>query len=845
MGLTGAGRAQERPGPGVPLELASQRSRAVADLRYDLRFDLPADRAAPVTGVVTATFVLRDPIDSLVLDFDGSGADQRPAIVDGRRVRARHVGGHLLLDGALAPGLHRAEIAFTASDAALNRSEEYLYTLFVPARAHEVFPCFDQPDLKARLSLTLEMPESWEAVANGREIERVVAAGRATSRYAETAPLSTYLMAFAAGRWSIESAEREGRLLRMFHRETDAGKLARNREAIFDLHASSLAWLEEYTDIPYPWGKLDFVLVPAFQFGGMEHAGAIFYNAASLLLEPSATKNQLLGRASLVAHETSHMWFGDLVTMRWFDDVWMKEVFANFMAAKIVNPAFPEVDHDLRFLLAHYRAAYDVDRTPGTHPIRQPLDNLAEAGALYGAIIYQKAPVVMRQLERLMGEVPLRNGLRDYLRESAFGNAAWPELVAVLDRRTDEDLASWSRVWIGQSGRPTIETEVVRHGDRVTAIALTARDPAGRGRVWPQALEIEIGGPDGVMRLPVVLRETRVVVPVAVGTPPPSYVLPSGGGLGYADFVLQEETTRWLVAHLPEMPDALSRGAAWATLWEGMLDARVSPDVLADLALRALDGEADELNVQRFLGDLGALYWRFLPSPDRDALTARIERSLSDGLEGAPTSTLKGAWFRGLVGLARSPEAVAWLTGVWRGGVKVPGLVLAERDLTDLSLELAVREAPGWRDILAEQAERISNPDRRARFAFVRPALDADRSVRAAFFERLLDPAGREHEPWVLEGLAYLHHPLRAETAVPFVAVALNELEEIQRTGDIFFPRRWMDATLTGHRSPEVAAIVERFLAERPDYPERLRRIVLQAADDLRRLVAWEHPGQG
>ena len=132
-----------------------------------------------------------------------------------------------------------------------------------------------------------------------------------------------------------------------------------------------IEWLERYTGIPYPFGKFDFVLVPSFQFGGMEHPGSIFYNASSLLLDPSATTNQKLGRASLIAHETSHMWFGDLVTMRWFDDVWMKEVFANFMAAKIVNPSFPEINHELRFLYAHYPSAYDVDRTAGTNAIRQ------------------------------------------------------------------------------------------------------------------------------------------------------------------------------------------------------------------------------------------------------------------------------------------------------------------------------------------------------------------------------------------------------------------------------------------------------------------------------------------
>ena len=254
-----------------------------------------------------------------------------------------------------------------------------------------------------------------------------------TVKFAETEPLPTYLFSFAAGKFQVETAERNGRTFHMYHRETDAAKVARNRDALFDLHAKSLAWLEKYTGIRYPWGKFDFVLLPSFQFGGMEHPGAILYNASSMMLDESATQNQLLSRASTIAHETAHMWFGDLVTMRWFNDVWMKEVMANFMAAKIVNPSFPEVNHDLRFLFAYYPPAYQVDRTAGANPIRQQLANLDEAGSLYGDIIYDKAPVVMRQLERMLGEQEFRNGLRDYLKTFAFSNATWLDLIKILD----------------------------------------------------------------------------------------------------------------------------------------------------------------------------------------------------------------------------------------------------------------------------------------------------------------------------------------------------------------------------------------------------------------------------
>ncbi|MBW3554563.1 MAG: peptidase M1, partial [Gemmatimonadetes bacterium] len=358
----------------------------------------------------------------LILDFAPSGR-VLAVRADGRAAAFRHEHGHLVIPSdALSPGRKTAiSVSFVAGDAPLNRRDDFLYTLFVPDRAHEAFPSFDQPDLKARFELELTVPPGWTAVANGAETGRREGNGAVVVRFAGTEPIPTYLFAFAAGRFQVEEAVRDGRTLRMLHRETDEEKVARNRQAIFDLHATALRWLEEYTGIPYPFGKFDFVAIPSFQYGGMEHPGAILYRSDGLFLDETATRNEELGRASVIAHETAHMWFGDLVTMPWFDDVWMKEVFANFMAAKIVNPSFPDIDHDLRFLLAHYPAAYSVDRTAGANAIRQTLGNLDDAGSLYGAIIYQKAPIVMRQLERLTGEEPFRTGLRAYLADHAFG----------------------------------------------------------------------------------------------------------------------------------------------------------------------------------------------------------------------------------------------------------------------------------------------------------------------------------------------------------------------------------------------------------------------------------------
>ncbi len=832
-----AGAQIATPDPGVPLEVATRRAAIVSNLRYELVVRIPEALASPLSGQTTARFDLKDASEPLVLDFETSREHVLSLDVNGRPADISYVNGHIVIPAAaLAAGPNTVLIRFNAGDASLNRNKDFLYTLFVPARARLAFPVFDQPDLKGRWTVTLEHPAKWQSAANGAELSRSTNGDRVTVKFAETEPLPTYLVAFIAGDFKVETAERNGRTFRMFHRETDAAKVARNREAIFDLHARALEFLERYTSIPYAFGKFDFVAIPAFQFGGMEHAGKILYNASGLMLDESATQNQLLGRASVIAHETAHMWFGDLVTMRWFNDVWMKEVFANFMAAKIVNPSFPAVNHDLRFLLSNYPSAYEVDRTPGANPIRQQLDNLNEAGSMYGAIIYQKAPVVMRHLEALLGVDNFRDGLREYLKAHAFGNATWSDLITVLDRRTPMDLQQWSRAWVDEPGRPTIETVLETKGGTIARLAFRQRDTWNRKRIWPQQLRVAIGSQASFKIVHVELNGAQAEVKEAVGMPAPMYVLPNGAGWAYGDFVLDKTSLAYLMTDLPDIADPLTRGSAWVTLWDSLLDGRVEPNAFFDLALRALPREADEQMTSRVLGYASNTWWRFLDQPQRMTRAARFESLLREGLTQAGTPSQKASWFGALRNNALTPATVGWLRQIWEKKETVTGLPLAEADYTTLALELAVRQVDGWSDILKSQLARIENPDRRGRFEFAMPALSADPAEREKWFVSLREVGNRRREPWVLEGLNYLHHPLRADASKKYVKTSLEMLWDIQKTGDIFFPKRWLDATLGGHQTGDVAETVRAFLKNLPaNYPERLRNITLQSADELYR----------
>ncbi len=831
---------------GVSEELARHRRATLADLSYAYELSVPRDTGA-LTGTLITQFTLRDDSNSpVVIDFKDPGERVRTVYVNGETAEWTAVFDHLAIDGsAFATDAHNeVSIEFEAGDEALNRNPDFLYTLFVPDRAHFSLPIFDQPDLKAPFSLTLEIPSEWVAVANGVEVsQELLDGGRTRYTYRETKPIPTYLLAFAVGGFQIEEAERGVRTFRMFHRETDTAKVARNLDAVFDLHATALDWLEDYTQIEYPYGKFDFVLLPPFQYGGMEHPGSIFYRQQSLLLDESATQNQIIGRASLIAHETSHQWFGDLVTMAWFDDVWTKEVFANFMAAKIVQPSFPDLNHDLRFFLAHHNTAYGVDRTPGANAVRQPLENLREAGTLYGAIIYQKAPIVMRQLELLVGEETFRDGMREYLTEFAHSNATWPDLIAILDDLSDEDLADWSRVWVEEPGRPTVSTELTLADGRVTELRISQSDPAGEGRVWPQTMEITLSAGGTLSTLPVHLDGEPLLLGDWVGRDAPDFVLPNGGGFEYGHFHLDAGSRQHLIETLPEITDAKTRGIAWVTLWDAVLEREVAVGDWYALLLRGAVEEEDEQSLQRVLGYLGSTFWGYLSEDERAVQATSTEEILWGQVEQATVTTRQSSYFNTWRNVVSTPTGLARLHRIWEQVDSVGGMKFSVEDYTSMATTLAILGEGDAEEILDRQFERIENPDRRARFLFVRPALSADPAVREAFFEGLSDPENRAREPWVLAALGYLHHPTRTSHSQRFVIPSLEMVEEIQRTGDIFFPQRWLGSTLGSHNDPALAADVKEWLDALPDdYPHRLRGKILQSTDGLDRAARIGNP---
>jgi len=788
--LAGCGQAPVEPG--VSRALALDRAARIDSIRYELSFSIPAEKTEPVTGSVSLSFNLRDrgPVQ---LDFR-EGADQlRQMTVNGKEQEIDYQDEHIIIHG-LRKGRNFISLGFIPGDQALNRNDGYLYTLFVPALARTVFPCFDQPDLKAVFSLSLDIPEDWVAVSDGSLKTETVSEGRKRLTFNDTKPIPTYLFSFVTGRWQMAEETIDGFPMRFYYRETDPDKLAQIPE-VFRQAAAAVRWMEDYTGIPFPFEKYDFIAIPGYQFGGMEHPGAIQFTDRRIFLNPDPTADNLLSRANLITHETAHMWFGDLVTMQWFDDVWTKEVFANWFASQMTAPLFPEVDAALSGFKQFNLPAYEEDRTAGSNAIKQRLGNLADAGLIYGNIVYDKAPVVMDMLAERMGPDAFRAGLQEYLRAFSFANADWSDLIAILDRRTEEDLAAWSRSWVSEKGMPVYEVDA----DGV----LRQRDPWGRRLVWPQEVDVT-------------RRDDATLLNVS--------------GKAYGFFAHDSLSLAYLMDHIADFDKPLERISILANLNENYLDGRIPAYRFASFLADYIPSENEELLVSTALGYLGglALHGPLSTTPTIEAIFSELAHNQALGK--AQTSA-----FKTLAGFFQDPEQVDAIYRIWRDQAPWPGVKLNETDYTTLALELAVRLPERAAEILDAQRGRIGNTDRLREFDFVRPAVSPDKAVRDSVFQALLRAENRRHEPWVQTSLRFLNHPLRQAEALDYVRPALDVLLEVQRTGDIFFPKQWVAATLRGHDNPIATQTVEQFLSDHPDYPELLRNKVLQAAARGRR----------
>ncbi|WP_411279908.1 M1 family metallopeptidase [Gemmatimonas sp.] len=839
-------------GPGVSANLARLREAQVTDVAYDLALRVSAGDTA--VGRVTVSFTQRVPGD-VVLDFRGlsvgDGRINGSAWPDVATAWNRH---HLVIPAArLRPGRNAVEVGFSTpvaqAGASIIRHRDatdgnvYLYTLLVPSDANLLFPCFDQPDLKAKVRLALTTPTAWRALANGAQIGADTAGALVTHRFAETRRLSTYLIAFAAGPWAsvtraVTTTTKAAPVpMSLYMRQSR--KAEAESDTLIEMNARALRWLGEWFGIPYAFDKFDALLAPAFPFGGMEHPGAVFYNEESFIYRERPTVTQLLGRQATTFHEVAHQWFGDYMTMRWFDDLWLKEGFATYMAARMQADLEPSSNAWKTFYLRNKPVAYATDATAGTTPIWQQLGNLDQAKSNYGPIVYNKAPGVLKQLEYLVGAPAFQRGVRDFLRTHAYGNGTWRELLGNVGRAAKRDLTTWGQAWMLRPGMPVVEQRVTVRNGVVQRLALVQRaaQPALSGRgAWPLKVQVLLFYANKpAVRLPVEMRGDTTIVTAAAGRPAPDFVFANDGDYGYAIVLPDSMSVRWLEQHIGRVDDDFLRAMLWGSLWDLVREARLSPTRYADMVLRELPIERDEQITGTLVGRLATVIGRYTDSTSREALLARAEPLLLRGAaDSARSYGQRKAQFDAVIGLARSRASLQRLDG-WLDRDSVAGLALRAPTRWSIVTRLVARGAPSAPSRLAAEARRDSTSEGQ-RLAFVADAARPDSAHKQALFTQWFADAALNEE-WVTSSLRSFHDGDQAAMTKRFLVPALDTLPWIQRNRRIFFLGSWLGATMGGQSDAEALQQVDRWLAAHPTLAADLQQKVRQSRDELERTV--------
>ncbi|MEO7101747.1 MAG: M1 family aminopeptidase [Gemmatimonadaceae bacterium] len=830
-------------GDGVSRELAVYRAARIRDVRYDLALDVTAQDTAH--GEVTITFTRAGTGDAIV-DFRGPelGAMQ----LNGHALSQRASNGmHIRLPAPLLKrGVNHLEIKFAALIAPAGASviryhdatdgADYLYTLLVPADANQLFPCFDQPDIKARTSLTLTIPAAWNAVANGTIVSKQRSGANEVVHFAQTKPMSTYLIAFAAGPWARVTRTIDGRPITMYVRASRAKEA--EADSLIAANGRAVKWYSQYFNFAFPWPKLDFVLAPAFPFGGMEHPGAIFYNENSFIFRERATRPQRIARNATIYHEVAHQWFGDLVTMKWFDDLWLKEGFATYMAAKMRAALEPNSNAWETFYLGNKPSAYGVDRTEGTTPIWQALSNLDQAKSNYGAIVYNKAPGVIKQLNFLVGDTAFRDGLHDYLVRHAFGNATWQDLLTSVGNAAKQPLKKWGEAYILRPGMPVIDQHVTLSDDSLVSMSL-AQHPAqklsGPGP-WPIRTQVLVRYPDGrTDHMLVNLTSDSTVAKFATRMPAPSFVYANAGDNAYALVIPDSASARWLADSVESLTDPLTRAMGWDALWELVRRRRIQPARFIAIAESALPRERDEQIVGAQLRHVSRAADAYLSPSEKASILPGLETSLRD-VANDPNRRyeIRKPNLDALIRVTQTSDGLRYLDGLLDSATAA-GSPLRAPTRWAIVTRLVATGYSTASDRLAQEARSDSTSEGK-RYAFIAGAAVADTAVKRAYFNRYLSDPGLNEE-WATSSLGAFNESDQQALTLRFLKPALDTLPWLQKNRRIFFIGSWLGGFMGGQSSPEAVATVRTFLASNPQLGKDLREKILQDLDELETTV--------
>ncbi len=851
------------PGENLTRQEAAERAALVAVESYDVELDLT--RGARIFASRTTISFTAEPGGSTFVDLIADAVHE--VRLNGRHVDPRAWDGARIAVDGLA---ERNELVVVADARYMNTGEGlhrfvdpvddevYLYSQFEVADSRRVFAVFEQPDLKASFRFTVRAPRHWTVVSNSPTPEPQPVDGddaAAVWHFAPTPRMSSYVTAIVAGpyhRVTGELTSSDGRTipLGVFCRASLAEHL--DAENVMDVTRAGFAFFEEAFGRPYPFEKYDQLFVPEFNAGAMENAGAVTFLESYIFRSkvPEATVER---RVVTILHELAHMWFGDLVTMRWWNDLWLNESFAEYMSTLATAEATSWTDAWTTFSSLEKSWAYRQDQLPSTHPIVAEINDLEDVEVNFDGITYAKGASVLKQLVAWVGQDAFLAGVRSYFAKHEWGNTELRDLLTELESTSGRDLTAWSQVWLEQAGVTLLRPEIGTAGDGViTSFAVTQEAPDEHPVLRPHRLVVggyDVVEHDGATRLERVLRvETdvdgaRTEIPELVGRPRPDLLLVNDEDLAYAKVRLDEDSLRTAVAHLAGFTESLPRSLVWAAAWDMTRDGELPAREYLELVLANVGAERDSTVLLVLLRQLSLTLRAYTAPETRAELTPRVVDRLWRLAEQAePGSDAQLQLVRAFADEAATDTHLNVVAGLLDGSRVLEGLEV-DTDLRWVLLTaLAAGGRAGQEEIAAESRRDDTAAGRQAaaRARAIVPSAEAKEQVWESVVES--DELPNALQDAVIDGFTDVHD---RSLLVPFVDRYFASLERVwrDRTSEMaqnivtgLYP--FALAGLADEHGVDVLARTDEWLAAHPAAPAALRRLVGEDRDAVRRALA-------
>ncbi|PRY62119.1 aminopeptidase N [Glycomyces artemisiae] len=716
--------------------------------------------------------------------------------------------------------------------------ETYLYSQFEVADAQRVYACFDQPDLKASFTFQVRTPQHWTVISNmPAASETVVEAIQTKVTLFETSVrMSPYITAICAGPYFGVHEVHDGIDMGLYCRQSMKDYL--DPEGVFEVTRQGFDHFHANFGVRYPLPKYDQVFAPEYNFGAMENFGCITIAEASFLFRSQVTDFELEQRANVILHEMAHMWFGDLVTMRWWDDLWLNESFAEW-ASHWANVEATRFDGAwTTFLSARKNWGYGADQQPTTHPVYTAAGDTEEIQANFDGITYSKGASILKQLVAYVGIDPFLAGLRAYFAKHQFANAVFADLLGELEAASGKELKDFADMWLRTAGVSTLRPDVTVDGDGNYAKVTVAQEvPAEHPTHRTHRIAIGLYDLDGDAlvrrdRIEVDVTGAATEVPELAGVKQPDLLLLNDDDLTYAKLRLDERSLATAVAHTSALPDSLARALIWAAAWDMLRDAELSASQFVELGVKSLTAE-DDINIVTVAQRQVAGALAYADPAHRAGLREQWAQAAKAAMDAAaPGSDPQRSWAKAYASASRSEADLARIAG-WLEGADVPEGLAVDADLRWALLTVLVATGTVAEDAIDAELDRDSTADGK-RLSFIARAVVPTADAKQRAWERITDPST---ENYVRRSSMLGFAPLdQADLVRPYLRPYLDAVPELwEKLGaqqaveysKYAFPSNLIDEDTLG--------VLDAWLAE--DRPAPIRRGVAEGRADTARAL--------